>query len=272
MRTLTTGDGKRRRCAPAYLAPASVLLEASGHDDDRAHLWHRFCSEDAVMTSIDRNQTLATFLSSSFFAEESAAPVVERLLKLPCDAAERRLIESWAAEEAGHAERLDAWFRRHAVQRGPPFWIQPLFTVASERATLFVQLFHLELAAAMFYGAVAARVDDGEVRELLRGLARDESRHIRLIRELAARELARASPASRLKALVISRAIHIGAWVTAHYQARQLEPLLGPEGRKLPGRLLSRFSTELERLFRDSAQPARPLEWWWSTTLAPMVA
>jgi rubrerythrin len=224
------------------------------------------------MTTTDRNQTLATFLSSSFFAEESAAPVVERLMKLPCDPAERRLIESWAAEEAGHAERLDAWFRRHAVQRGPPFWIQPLLTVASERATLFVQLFHLEVAAAMFYGAVAARVDDPEARQLLRGLARDESRHIRLIRELASRELARASPTSRMKALVLSKAIHVGAWVTAHYQARQLEPLLGREGRKLPARLLSRFSQELTGLLRDSAEPARPLEWWWRTTLAPISA
>ena len=61
----------------------------------------------------------------------------------------------------------------------------------SARTTLLIQFYHVEILAGCFYGAMAARVRDGAARELLRRLLRDEARHIRLHRELLARQIAR---------------------------------------------------------------------------------
>jgi len=52
--------------------------------------------------------------------------------------------------------------------------------------------------AGSFYGAMAARIDDEAARDLLRRLLRDEARHIRLHRELLAREIARLGTLGRV--------------------------------------------------------------------------
>jgi hypothetical protein len=53
----------------------------------------------------------------------------------------------------------------------------------------------------------------------------------------------------------------MAGWTTAHYQARQLAPLLGEKAKEMPSRVWALFVAEREALFGDDA---RPLTWWWS--------
>ena len=176
------------------------------------------------------DQLVATFLASSFFAEDEATPVVEKLLRHPTDSEERALLLSYAAEEDGHARILDAELARRGLPKGPPFWIQKVFRQISARTTLLIQFYHVEILAGCFYGAMAARVRDQAARELLRRLLRDEARHIRLHRELLARQLARLGALGRLKAWLFAFLFRWSFFVTAWYQARQLAPILGDAG------------------------------------------
>ena len=144
-------------------------------------------------------ELLADFLASSFFAEDEATPVVEKLLRHPTDARSARCCCSYAREEDGHARILDAELARRGLPKGQPFWIQKAFRRMSARTTLLIQFYHVEILAGCFYGAMAARVRDGAARELLRRLLRDEARHIRLHRELLARQIARLGALGRLQ-------------------------------------------------------------------------
>lgn len=194
--------------------------------------------------------TLHAFLSSSWFAEESASPAVARLLAHPCDAEERAVLIAYAAEEDEHARLLAELFARRGLQRGQPFWIQPVLDAVSGRTELVLQMFHLELMAGMFYAGVARGIDDVEVKALIRRLLRDEARHIRLFRGLARKQLATLTGFEALRARAFVYALQAGAYVTAQYQTRQLAPLLGPRGRSLPARVWAQFVSEREGLFR----------------------
>ncbi|GEM_PF-3231757 len=204
-----------------------------------------------------------TFLSSSFFAEDEAAPSVARLLALPCDPEERRLLESYAAEEAGHAAMISDHFETNGLQLGQPFWVQRLFKLARARPTMLVQMYTIEVMACLFYGAMATRTTDEAAKSLMRKLLRDEARHIRLVRELLVRELARLGPLQRVKAHTIALLFRVGASVTAYVQARHLRPVLGDTGLTLPKKLFRLLSAD------RVDQPSKPLTWWWG---APAVA
>jgi rubrerythrin len=73
------------------------------------------------------DELLADFLASSFFAEDEATPVVEKLLRHPADREEQALLRSYAREEDGHARVLDAELARRGLPKGQPFWIQKVF-------------------------------------------------------------------------------------------------------------------------------------------------
>jgi rubrerythrin len=209
-------------------------------------------------------QLLADFLASSFFAEDEATPVVEKLLRHPADDEERALLLSYAREEDGHARVLDAELARRGLPKGQPFWIQRAFRRMSARTTLLVQFYHVEILAGCFYGAMAARVRDGAARALLRRLLRDEARHIRLHRELLARHLARIGALGRLKARLLAFAFRWSFFVTAWVQARQLAPILGPAGPPLRRKILHKLRADLPFLFGPRGRTPVPLDWWWT--------
>jgi rubrerythrin len=221
----------------------------------------RHINRDARRTS---DQLLADFLASSFFAEDEATPVVEKLLRHPADEEERALLLSYAREEDGHARVLDAELARRGLPKGQPFWIQRAFRRMTARTTLLVQFYHVEILAGCFYGAVAARVHDGAARELLRRLLRDEARHIRLHRELLARHLARIGTLGRLKAGVLAFLFRWSFFVTAWYQARQLAPILGDAGPPLRRKILHKLRADLPFLFARRGRAPVPLDWWWA--------
>jgi len=210
------------------------------------------------------DQLLANFLASSFFAEDEATPVVEKLLRHPADAEERALLLSYAREEDGHARILDAELARRGLPKGRPFWIQRAFRRMSARTTLLVQFYHVEILAGCFYGAMAARVRDGAARALLRRLLRDEARHIRLHRELLARQLARVGALGRLKARWIAFLFRWSFFVTAWMQARQLAPILGEAGPPLRRKILHKLQADLPFLFGPRDRSPVPLDWWWA--------
>ncbi len=205
--------------------------------------------------------TLHTFLSSSWFAEESASPMVERLLARTDDAHERRVLAAYAREEDEHARLIGEFFVKHGIARGKPFWIQPALDRIDGRTTLVVLMFHMELMAALFYGAVAASIEDGEARVLIRRLLRDEARHIKLFRSLARRELQQKTGLERLTSRTLVSSIQLAAYTTAQYQARQLAPLLGPRAQALPKRVWAQFQAEKEGLLEtmQGAVEASPL-------------
>lgn len=208
--------------------------------------------------------TLRTFLSSSWFAEAEADSVVSRLLLQSDDPEERRLLESYAAEEQHHAELIDGHLNDRGLEKGPPFWIQPLFRVASSRLHLLLQIFHVELLAGVFYGAMAEATQDLEARALIRRLLRDEARHIRLFRELLARELAVQPWTGRVQAQLIVFGARLGLSVTAWVQSLQLRPVLGATGVHFPVKVFKLLLAQREALFRGAHQPDRPLGWWWA--------
>jgi rubrerythrin len=224
-------------------------------------------------TNSDQNRAthdalLATFLASSFFAEDEATPVVEKLLRHPTDSEERALLLSYAAEEDGHARILDAELARRGLPKGQPFWIQKVFRRISARTTLLIQFYHVEILAGCFYGAVAARVRDEAARALLRRLLQDEARHIRLHRELLARQLARVGVLGRLKARFVAFAFRWAFFVTAWYQARQLAPILGDAGPPLRRKILRKLRADIPFLFAARDRTPVPLDWWWSRARA----
>lgn len=200
--------------------------------------------------------TLNTFLSSSWFAEESASPMVARLLARTADAGERRVLTAYAAEEDEHARLIAAFFEKHGLKRGKPFWIQPALDRIGGRTPLVVLMFHLEMMAALFYGAVAQSIEDGEARELIRRLLRDEAGHIKLFRSLARRELSQKKGLERVTAQALVSSIQLAAYSTAQFQARQLAPLLGPRAETLPKRVWALFKAERAELF-DGAHTSR---------------
>ena len=205
-------------------------------------------------------ELLANFLASSFFAEDEATPVVEKLLRHPTNDEERALLLSYAREEDEHARILDGELARRGLPKGEPFWIQRIFRRMSARTTLLVQFYHVEILAGCFYGAVAARVDDAAAREQLRRLLRDEARHIRLHRERLAREIARLGTLGRLKARVLCLLFRWAFFVTAWYcRARQLAPLVREAGPPRRGKFLNKLRADLPFLFgpRATALPAR---------------
>jgi rubrerythrin len=218
------------------------------------------------------DRLLANFLASSFFAEDEATPVVEKLLRHPTDGEERALLLSYAAEEDGHARILDAELARRGLPKGQPFWIQKVFRKLSARTTLLIQFYHVEILAGSFYGAMASRVRDPEARALLRRLLRDEARHIRLHRELLARELARIGLLGRLKARFVAFAFRWSFFVTAWYQARQLAPILGEAGPPVRRKILHKLRADLPFLFAARNRAPQPLDWWWSRETNPAVA
>jgi hypothetical protein len=208
------------------------------------------------------DRLLATFLSSSFFAEDEATPVVERLLRHPAPEEERALLLSYAREEDGHARLIEAHLARRGLAKGAPFWIQKVFRRFRARTTLLVQFYNVELLAGTFYGAMAARVEDGEARALLRRLLRDEARHIRLHRELLARHIARLGWPGRVRARALLFVFRLAGFATAWYQARQLAPILGSAGPPLPGKIRRALRGDLAVLFARRRRP-RSLAWWW---------
>lgn len=220
--------------------------------------------------SVDR--LLATFLASSFFAEDEATPVVEKLLRHPSDSEERALLLSYAAEEDGHARVLDAELARRGLPKGQPFWIQKVFRKISARTTLLIQFYHVEILAGSFYGAMAGRVRDQAARELLRRLLRDEARHIRLHRELLARELVRIGLLGRLKARFVAFLFRWSFFVTAWVQARQLAPILGDAGPPLRRKIMHKLRADLPFLFGTRDRRPLPLDWWWSREAGPTEA
>jgi rubrerythrin len=209
-------------------------------------------------------ELLANFLASSFFAEDEATPVVEKLLRHPTDREERALLLSYAREEDGHARILDRELARRGLPKGEPFWIQRIFRRMSARTSLLVQFYHVEILAGSFYGAMAARVDDAAARDLLRRLLRDEARHIRLHRELLARQIARLGTFGRLKARALCFLFRWSFFVTAWYQARQLAPIVGAAGPALRRKILHKLRADLPFLFGPRNRAPRPLDWWWA--------
>jgi rubrerythrin len=209
------------------------------------------------------DRLLAAFLSSSFFAEDEATPVVTKLLQHPTTEEERALLLSYAREEDGHARLIAEHLRRRGLSQGEPFWIQKVFRRFRARTTLLVQFYNVEILAGTFYGGMAARIRDPEARALLRRLLRDEARHIRLHRELLARHIARLGPLERLKAWGLTLFFRLACGVTAWYQARQLAPILGDTGPRLRGKILRTLRADLPVLFGPRDRPARSLDWWW---------
>lgn len=210
-----------------------------------------------------QDRLLANFLSSSFFAEDEATPVVKKLLQHPTSAEERALLLSYAEEEDGHARLIDEHLARRGLSKGAPFWIQKLFRRFTARTTLLVQFYNVEILAGTFYGAMAGRVHDEEARALIRRLLRDEARHIRLHRELLARHIARLGPLGRLEAWTLALVFRVACAITAWYQARQLAPILGEAGPPLRGKILRKMHADLPYLFGSRRREARSLDWWW---------
>jgi rubrerythrin len=219
---------------------------------------------DRDLNCANDQELLATFLAASFFAEDEATPVVEKLLRHPTDDEERALLLSYAREEDGHARILDRELARRLLPKGEPFWIQRIFRRMSARTSLLVQFYHVEILAGCFYGAVAARVEDVAARDLLRRLLRDEARHIRLHRELLAREIARLGTLGRLKARALCFLFRWAFFVTAWYQARHLAPIVGDAGPPLRGKILNKLRADRPFLFGPRNRPPRPLDWWWT--------
>jgi rubrerythrin len=210
-----------------------------------------------------QDRLLANFLSSSFFAEDEATPVVKKLLLHPTSEEERALLLSYAQEEDGHARLIDELLHRRGLEKGQPFWIQKVFRHFSARTTLLVQFYNVEILAGTFYGAMAGRVQDEEARALIRRLLRDEARHIRLHRELLARHISRLGPLGRMKAWTLALAFRVACGITAWYQARQLAPILGEAGPPLPGKILRNLRADLPVLFGSRQREVRSLDWWW---------
>lgn len=206
---------------------------------------------------------LEAFLSSSFFAEAEAAPVVDKLLACTESPEERALLASYAAEETEHARLLDELFQRRGLHAGKPFWIQSVFRRFRSRSSLLLQFYNVEVLAGAFYGAVASRVQDDEVHTLLRRLLRDEARHIRLHRELLAREIARSSRGTRLRVRFLAWLFRVGGRITAWYQARQLGPLLGDVGSAVRQRITRKLAKDRAFLFAGAPRTELSLDWWW---------
>src|SRR5215510_8443223 len=102
----------------------------------RCSAMNRRENRDSDRATHERDQLLATFLASSFFAEDEATPVVEKLLRHPTDGEERALLLSYAREEDGHARILDRELARRGLPKGQPFWIQRIFRRMSARTSL----------------------------------------------------------------------------------------------------------------------------------------
>jgi rubrerythrin len=194
---------------------------------------------------------LESFLSSAFFAEDDAAPVVSRLLERTPDPEEHAALTVYAADEARHAELLGALLRRKGVAPGEPFVIQRFFHVLRSRAAVLAQTYHVELMAGVFYGAVAQATRDPDTRSVLRRILLDEARHIRLHRELYRREIARQRGLGRIRARILASLLRRTVRFTAWLQARQLAPLLGERARYLPDRIDRRIVADSKGIFRD---------------------
>jgi rubrerythrin len=199
--------------------------------------------------TLTREKLLENFLSSAFFAEDDAAPVVSRLLEHPCDPDERAAIAAYGVEEELHAKLLDELLERRGITRGVPFVVQRFFHLVRSRASILCQTYHVELLAGVFYGAVARSTNDPEIRALLERISRDEARHIRLQRELYRREIARSGRLARIKTRALAWALRSIVHVTAWLQARQLEPLIGESARELPAKVRKHLVSDLPRLF-----------------------
>jgi rubrerythrin len=212
---------------------------------------------------------LANFLSSSFFAEDEATMVVDKLLCHPAAEEERALLLSYAREENDHARILDREIARRGLAKGQPFWIQKVFRRFRSRTTLLVQFYHVEILAGTFYGAMAGRLHDQEARGLIRRLLRDEARHIRLHRELLAREIASLDTFGRWKARALTFLFRWCCFVTAWYQAGQLAPILGSSGPSLRWKILHKLRADRPFLFGKRHRPPQSLAWWWSEPARP---
>jgi hypothetical protein len=215
------------------------------------------------------DRLLANFLSSSYFAEDEATPVVGKLLRHPTSDEERALLLSYAEEEDGHARLLDQHLGRRGIAKGAPFWIQKLFRRLRGRTILLLQFYNVEVLAGTFYGAMAGRVRDPESRALIRLLLRDEARHIRLQRELLARQIATLGPPARAQARALALVFRVACFVTAWYQARQLARILGPAGPPLRRKILRKLRADLPFLFAPGPRAPRSLDWWWRPGPAP---
>ena len=212
------------------------------------------------------DRLLAAFLSSSWFAEDEATPVVAKLLRHPTSEEERHLLLAYAVEEDTHARLLDHHLARRGIAKGPPFWIQSIFRRFRDRTLLLLQFYNVEVLAGAFYGAMAARIRDDEARALLRRLLLDEARHIRLHRELLTREIARLGAWGRCRAWLLAFGFRLSCSVTAWYQARQLAPILGDAGPPLRRKILHKLRADLPVLFGPRTRPPQSLDWWWASS------
>lgn len=206
---------------------------------------------------------LTAFLSSSWFAEDEAAPVVDKLLAHPCDDDEREVLSSYAAEETLHGRLIAEHFARRGLAKGQPFWIQALFRQFRARLTLLVQFYYVETLAGTFYGAMAGRVKDADARVLLRRLLLDEARHIRLHRELLAREIARRGLGGRLRARLLLALFRWSSFFTVWYQSNQLAPILGEAAPRLRAKIRRNLAADRPRLLAGPGRTRADLNWWW---------
>jgi rubrerythrin len=216
------------------------------------------------MDHTTHDRLLASFLSSSWFAEDEATPVVAKLLHHPTSDEERQLLVAYAAEEDEHARLLDQYLAHRGIAKGAPFWIQKVFRRFRGRTLLLLQFYNVEVLAGTFYGAMAARIRDEGARALLRRLLLDEARHIRLHRELLRREIARLGSWARWRTWWLALGFRLSCSVTAWYQARQLAPILGAAGPPLRRKILRKMRADLPVLFGPRADPPQSLAWWWT--------
>jgi hypothetical protein len=103
---------------------------------------------------------------------------------------------------------------------------------------------------------------------LIRRLLRDEARHIRLHRELLARQIARLRGWGRWRARLLVACFTAAAGVTAWYQARQLAPILGPAGPATRRKIRQKLRADRPFLFGRRTRAPQPLEWWWARRAA----
>ena len=200
-------------------------------------------------------ELLADFLASSFFAEDEATPVVEKLLRHPTDSEERALLALICAR-GGRA-------RAHPRRRAGAA------RAAEGTAVLDPEGVPADQRADHAADPVLSRRDPGRLLLRRDGGARARRRRARAAAAAAARRGAPHPAAPRAARPRSSRAsarsdgsrrgvfAFLFRWaffVTAWYQARQLAPILGDAGPPLRRKILHKLRADLPVPVR----PARP--------------
>ncbi len=185
--------------------------EFEGTDSLAARMYRRsqqrqWCAGDlpwhwGVKLDEGRKAGGAEVLSQILYGEKASLRLVRQLAAMVEDPDERRFLQSQAEDEARHVEVFSRYIALLGEVQPPDQYLSQMIEVMLDSPALEVKVLGMHILiegmALETFHAAAMQIDDPLLKELMRRVYRDESRHVAFGTEFARKTVAELGQAER---------------------------------------------------------------------------